>query len=272
MHKLVFLLFPLICSLPARAQVKDDIWDVYMARYKDSVGSTVLDMSLKYIAPIKDLPFLVKTGIHFKGCSAEGLPKDDQVFATLHEVSDTTEAYMAGNFNCRLAGTFMYSCARTDYYYISDTTNVRNKLVEFYKHRFSNEQYIIEIRGDAHWSAYLDFLYPNEETQEYMRNTKVTMQLQKSGDNLVQPRQVDHWAYFANTKDREDFTNYITAKGFNVEETNKATSGVLPYSLKFSRVDKVDLDTISAITLELRRQAVKNNGNYDGWETSVIKQ
>jgi hypothetical protein len=144
-------------------------------------------------------------------------------------------------------------------------------LSSLHEHSFKNEQYIIEIREDTGWAAYLEFLYPNEETLEYMNNMKVVMKLQEAGDKLIKPREVDHWAYFANLKDRQDFAIYVTDKGFKIKETSLTGKGDLRYSLNFSRVDKVHIASISTITLDLRRKAKVNNGNYDGWETLVIK-
>lgn len=71
-------------------------------------------------APFKELPFLLKTGVHFKGCTTEGLP-DDQEFTRLHEISDSAQTCIAKNFHYKLVGTFTYKCTRTDYYYIQDT-------------------------------------------------------------------------------------------------------------------------------------------------------
>ena len=169
-----------------------------------------------------------------------------------------------------MAGTFTYQCERKGYYYIKDTNNIREKLSALYKKQFPTYQAIINIREDADWEAYLTFLYPNEETMEYMRNEKIVMKLNEAGDKLDKERPVDHWLYFPNAKARDSFVVYATVKGFKIE-SQEMIDGIKPYQLHISRVDKADLSSISQLTLQLRREARKYDGDYDGWETFVVR-
>jgi hypothetical protein len=82
---------------------------------------------------------------------------------------------------------------------------------------------------------------------------------------------VDHWIYFSTEADRNCFIRYATQDNFKVESKDKDSNLKLPFKLQLSRTDKVDLSSISKLTLELRRQAKKCNGDYDGWETFVVK-
>jgi hypothetical protein len=259
------------CCLSVNAQKNEGDWDIYMATYQDGPGSTVFNKSLKQGAPYSDLPYLLKAGVHFTGCSGEGLPEQER-FSKLYEISDSVSAYMDRLLENRLAGTFTYQCSRTDYYYIKDTANIRKKLEAAFEEHFKGEHLIIEIKADAEWKAYLEFLYPNEETQDYMENLKVVMRLHNDGDSLKAARQVDHWAYFANELDRENFRNYVIGKGFKIEEKFKSERADFSFGLKFSRADKVDINSICIVTRDLRQQAKKFQGDYDGWETFVIQK
>jgi hypothetical protein len=140
-----------------------------------------------------------------------------------------------------------------------------------YQTRFPGYTPYITIKKDEGWSAYLEFLYPNEETLDYMGNQKVLMALEKAGDKLEKARTVDHFVYFKTEADRTCYINYLLKHKFRI--TAKEASGIkeTPYKLIFSRLDKIDLSSISKITLELRKQAAMCNGDYDGWETVVIK-
>jgi hypothetical protein len=46
----------------------------------------------------------------------------------------------------------------------------------------------------------------------------------------------------------------------------------LKYQLQISRTDSVETSYISKITIELRKKAKELNGEYDGWETFVVKE
>lgn len=124
---------------------------------------------------------------------------------------------------------------------------------------------------DATWSVYNESLYPNEETFEYMRNQKVVGKLAEAGDKLDKERLVEHWIYFTTEKDRECFVDYATRQGFNIDSKDKTKHAESPFQLKISRSDKVDLPSISQVTLTLRKEAGKCEGDYDGWETVLVK-
>ena len=245
-------------------------WDVYMAQYEKGAGSTILDLSYKTTAPLKKYPFLLVTGVITRNCGSDGLP-EKSAFEDLYKVSDKLKIVIDNNYENKFVGTFTYQCKRSDYYYLTDTINLRQKLDSFYKKEFPTFDKTIKIQADSKWDTYLTFLYPNEETLEYMSDQKVVLSLTNAGDNLTQPRKVDHWLYFNNSIDRDKFAKYIVLQNFTIEKKQFMKDSELQYELQISRVDKVNLESITQITRQLRNDVSKFNGNYDGWETFVIK-
>jgi hypothetical protein len=132
-------------------------------------------------------------------------------------------------------------------------------------------QKYITLKNDVGWEAYLTFLYPNEETYDFMTNEKVILHLTKEGDDLSEPRQVDHWLYFQSEVDRDKFISYALKEKYKIESKKIVPNTKLKYQLQISRIDNVGINSISKITLELRKKAKDLNGEYDGWETFVIK-
>lgn len=260
------LLSVLLSASTLLSFAQDEEWEVYMAGYEKGPGSTLVNMSYKANAPFRQYPFLLIAGVTFPDCDSTGLPAKT-AFDQLYAVSDQIQAILS---NYKLAGTFTYQCERMDYYYLADTAGLRNKLEPVYKN-FPRLQPILKIRTDTSWEAYLSFLYPNEETQEYMANEKILLHLVKEGDNLSQPRQVDHWLYFSSSADRDRFSAYIVTEKYKIENKQLVAEARLPYQLQISRVDKVDIGAITAITTSLRKKAEQYGGDYDGWETFVIK-
>src|SRR5690606_31557606 len=131
-------------------------------------------------------------------------------------------------------GTFTYQCVRLDYIYVTDSVSVRAELSELYKTEFPAYKYFIDIKFDSEWEVYLQFLYPNIETQEFMANEKVLVQLRQSGDDLSTPRQVDHWLYFKDKRSRNSFVESLNKEGFKIEGKDKIKDSVLPYQLHLS--------------------------------------
>jgi len=143
--------------------------------------------------------------------------------------------------------------------------------MELYQKKFPGYEPYIGLKEDRAWKYYIDFLFPNNAVQEYMRNIKVVVKLSEAGDKLDKPRQVDHWIYFESEANRERFIQYAIKEKFKVEKRDKLKDRDLPYLLQISRVDRVDMPSISLVTVELRKQAELYKGKYDGWETVVIK-
>lgn len=269
MRKLIFYISLTLIANKSFTQ-DNDHWEVYMAQYEKMPGSTLVNMSLKEKAPVQQFGYLLITGVTFKNCTSDGFPTQSE-FDKLYAVSDSVRKIVASTVKYLAVGTFTHECERTDFFYISDTSHLRQKLTALYKKRFPAYTPIIKLKEDKEWKAYLTFLYPNDETIEYIKNDKVVMKLQEAGDKLEKERLVDHWLYFKTSGDRDNFINYAKAHQFKIETTETVKNTKLPFQLHLTRTDKVDLPSISQITLQLRKEALKYNGQYDGWETFVVR-
>jgi uncharacterized protein (TIGR01619 family) len=249
----------------------DENWDAYLAAYDSGVGSTTLNMAFANAAPFKQFPFLITTGVAFTPCDSGGLPMTEQM-DSLYKIQDDIQKVISSVTANKVAGTFTYRCDRLVYIYVHDTLHVRDKLVDLYENRYKKHTTYLDIKLDDIWEAYFTFLYPNEETQDYMSNQKVVDQLEEAGDNLEKPRPVDHWLYFRTEKDRDAFIESIKIDGFKIESTDLVQESEYPHQLKISNITAVDIDIISTVTLKLNKIAKEHNGDYDGWETVVVKE
>jgi len=266
--KTYLLASSLLLTTQSFSQTED--WEVYMARYEKGPSSTIVNMVIKQIAPNLNFPFLFSAGVNFTNCTNDGLPAPGEL-DNLNRISDSVVAVLNRSVKNVIVGTFTYQCQRRDYFYVADTTGLRQQIIDLLSKYFPKYTPAFNVKPDKDWAAYLEFLYPNEETFNYMQNEKVLMQLQNAGDKLEKERQVDHWLYFKTESDRECFIQYATQAHFKLESKEKDVTLALPFKLQLSRIDKVDAPTINKITLELRKQAKKCKGDYDGWETFVIK-
>jgi hypothetical protein len=249
---------------------QDGNWEVYLAQYEKGPGSTVLNMDIKNIAPNKNLPFLFSAGVNFTNCTTDGLPASAE-FSNLNRISDSITALVNRLVKNTIVGTFTYQCQRRDYFYVPDTSDLRQQVTNLIIKRFPGYTPAFNIKLDNEWEAYLTFLYPSETIMEYIKNEKVVAQLLKAGDKLEKPRQVDHWLYFKTNVDRNCFIEYANREHYKVETKETMPNGAYLFKLHISRTDNVDLASISKITLELEHEAKKCNGDYDGWETEVVK-
>lgn len=273
MKKIFAILLIFIFSvLQITAQNSAEQWDNYMAIYEnEKPGSTTLRMDLINSAPIKKFKYVLVTGLTYETSKENGFP-ENETFSLLHKIADELIEIIKEETEFILVGSFMYNNERLEYFYIKEQKNIVSKIKNFYKSNYPEYKFYLNLKEDKEWKYYRDFLYPNEETQNYMADQSVLRNLEEAGDNLTKARRVDHWLYFSNKLDLNKCKEKLLKLNFKIHNTgiNKETN--LPFELQVWRVDNVDIDSIYPITSDLRKIAKKLNGKYDGWETSVEKE
>lgn len=263
-----FLFLFLFSSNFLLSQNEED-WDVYMASYDEGAGATTVRMDLINVAPVKDYSFIIIAGVKYEP-DENGFPLNPM--SELHLIEDSLISALSSK-EVILAGAFTYQGERLSYFYAKDTLGIRSLLEKKYLSHFPNIKYpALRIEDDKEWGAYLTFLYPNEDIQNYMGDQAVLNQLAAAGDDMTTPRQIDHWVYFATAEDGKEFVKQVKLEGFQVEKINKLEDRELPFQLQFFKESKIDLDSVYELTTHLRLLAKKYNGDYDGWETFIIKK
>jgi hypothetical protein len=70
---------------------------------------------------------------------------------------------------------------------------------------------------------------------------------------------------------RKQFAEWAVQQNFKIKGQELSKKSDMSFGIQISRTDKVDIQSISAVTLQLRKKAKSLDGDYDGWETFVIK-
>ena len=260
----------IILSHSIFAQNESENWDVYMASYDEGKpGSTTVRMDLIDSAPFKDYEYILITGISYESEREDGLPNGDSTFKLLYSLGDALVNLLDSYGENISVGSFTYNFERLEYFYLKSKDGIEEKINDFYTSNYPEHKYYLNIKEDKDWSYYKEFLYPNDETLNYMSDQKVVMALQEASDKLTKARRVDHWVYFDNKSRMEAFKNEVLKQGFEIEFSGKIDSTALPFQCRIFRVDYVGIDSIYSITSSLRKLAKQFDGDYDGWETSV---
>jgi regulator of RNase E activity RraB len=87
---------------------------------------------------------------------------------------------------------------------------------------------------------------------------------------MTEQREVDHYIYFNDSNNRNEFKKEILDLGYEVTNEGKKEDYDNPFSLIITRLDSVTHNDINDITAELFDLAEEHDGIYDGWETKVI--
>lgn len=244
-----------------------DEWDFYFFEQNDRPASIFVDLGISGDAPISGYPISACLCLDMRSPRHDGLSSNAE-YDTLIEIEDAL-----GNPPLRAmlyVGRLTAGGRRDLYFYTSDPTSLeaalRERMAAFpgYAWRFSH-------RPDPEWRVYVEFLHPDEEQRHSISNRSVCDNLQQHGDELVASREIDHWAYFPDPAARDAFLARAALLGYGVRETHDPDQAQDRYAARVFREDVPAHAAIDATTHPLIRFARELGGDYDGWETFVVK-
>lgn len=246
----------------------EEQWDFYFGNVDDKPGSFYLDMGLCKIAPVKNMPHFIYVSLKMNDPREDGLTSNRE-YDALIQIEEVLVDALKENHDIIYVGRLTSDGTRDFYFYSSETSFVEKTISDALV-RFPRYQYDYELKDDKEWSYYFDFLYPDAMQFQSIINRHVINNLEKSGDKLTQPREVNHWIYFKSARERIRYIEKVKEKGFKIENISvRDHERDFKYSLTISRVDHVGYDDVDDYVLYLWELANELGGKYDGWETSV---
>jgi hypothetical protein len=138
-----------------------------MATYDTGPGSTRVNMGLKGQAPFSQYSTLIVTGTTYKA-QKMGLPSPAD-FARLDALSADVIATIESRTPSMYVGTFTSDSEQLHYVYVKDAAGIEAALNALYAKVCVGCKTHIKIKQDPAWSAYRDFLYPNQATRDFYR-------------------------------------------------------------------------------------------------------
>lgn len=249
---------------------KED-WAIYFCTVGENqtIGSVLVDLGLENFAPVKDKEYLTTVTTYMKSPREDGLSSAEES-ETLNKIEDHFIDLIIKKFNSIYAGRLKYDGKILSYFY-SDKSEEYESVFANVKRQYPTYRFDYDIKLEENWRAYFEVLYPSEFEMQIIQNGRVIENLENQGDKLQKERPVDHWIYFSSKDDRENFLNAINDKNFEVVEKGKTKDESRAFSLRLSRVDKADYENVNEYVMYLWEKAQEFNGDYDGWETLVIK-
>ncbi len=268
--KYIYFLFTIVFSiLGLTTNAQTEQWDTYMAKFGNKPGSVLVNMGYKEAAPDNKYPFLVITGPKALNCNSQGFPDKEEI-DRLEEILDATNNFITGVTAKALVGTLTYNCERLNYYYVKDTTGIRNAIMRLYNRNYKNYNYAINMKADKEWSTYLTFLYPDEKTLIWMDNDKLITKMLNNGDDLTKQRDINFDLYFKTDSGRNTFVGFVVSKGYKTDTSITSASHDYLYELKISKFGPVKMDAINSMTEELKNELKKYNSFYNSWEAPLV--
>ena len=106
------------------------------------------------------------------------------------------------------------------------------------------------------------------EYLQSLKNSTVCERLAGLGDDLSQPRAIDHIVSFEARQDRQLFVDFLLSEGFEIVSLPEPEEARPRYEVMFSRRD-APLEINQAV-LPLVSKVEALGGAYEGWNCEVI--
>ncbi|WP_454985390.1 DUF695 domain-containing protein [Capnocytophaga gingivalis] len=248
-------------------------WDFFMCRIEGAPASIRTNLALIEVAPLEGLTQRLQFYIKMQNPRPDGLSSNEEypilcdIEDAIGEKAEATGAVLAG---------VVRSEGFLELWFYTQNAKTLAKTCEEALQTFEGYQSGYNIAEDPEWEDYFGFLYPDEFSYQTMQNRKVLMQLEKNGDKMEVPREIDHFIYFKEAAQQQAFAKEAKAKGFKVRfnddefvEERKAEGKEYPYMVEATREDSpLAIDDIVWDLLEL---ASPFEGNYDGWGCANVQ-
>lgn len=238
-----------------------------MCRIEGAPASIRTNLALIEVAPLEGLSQRLQFYIKMQNPRPDGLSSNEE-YPILCDIEDAI-GDKAEAIGAILAGV-VKSEGFLELWFYTQNAEALAKTCEDALQTFEGYQSGYNIAEDPEWEDYFGFLYPDEFSYQTMQNRKVLMQLEKNGDKMEVPREIDHFIYFKEAAQQQAFAKEAEAKGFKVRlgddefvEEQKAEGKEYPYMVEATREDS-PLD-INDIVWDLLELASPFEGDYDGW-------
>ena len=149
----------------AQSAPREQSWS-YLASYEAGPGSIRLNLALRKLAPLVDYPYLVVTGPTYASTQRQGLPEAMDL-GRLNSLQELVVAAIAKQGPHVYAGTFTHNNEQLHYVYVRSPAGISQALAEVYAKHCAGCKVYTNIKQDPSWSAYSDFLFPNEATRAH---------------------------------------------------------------------------------------------------------
>jgi regulator of RNase E activity RraB len=248
----------------------EDKWDFYPCRVEDHPGSMNLNMSYINHAPIEGAGTVYWIDFEMPDPGEHGMGNDAS-FDLLRIIDDHVveslekqPLYYVGRLrNAGLWTMYFFGPEGLD---STIESAARLAIKDNDQTPFANGS-----KPDPGWSVYTDFIYPSPERHRWMRDRSVVDVLLDNGDQHDQPRRVDHWMYFSSKAERDEVAKACEIEDFSIENRPDDNTGGKAFGLQVYRDDPTELSHINSVTSMLTEMAANHNGEYDGWETFIIR-
>lgn len=231
-----------------------------MIGFNADVSGDVPDLEHGYVAFVK---------VMLKRPTDKGLVDPDEA-DTLMAIEDRLEMESLRYRSGKYIGRIITQGEVDLIYYLRHDFEWQDTVVAAMRH-FESYTYQAGSREDSEWEVYQKLLFPTLKEWQLIHNHHACDRLRQAGDVLKTKRAIEHTMFFEAIEDRAAFTASIIKEGFSIQAEMAPTADLPFYGLQFYRIDPAEHYDIDTLTLGLIESGERFDGQYDGWETSLVK-
>lgn len=153
------------------------------------------------------------------------------------------------------------------YFYSLNSKNLQKSIIKYLSE--SSLQFESGVVRDTKWDFYTANLMPNELEYCFMESQKIINLLEEEGDNIDISREVEHYAMFETSTQKQRFIDSAIENGFKFKDdisTDECEHGVA-----LTKVHNLQTDTLNAVIKELYDRAKIERGYYELWSTVLVE-
>lgn len=198
----------------------------------------------------------------------DGLPTSEE-FEPVTNIEDRIEAFSRNN-NDWYVGRVTVGGYRIFYVY---TSRDEPTWMNFVEELGGATGYDIRstYRDDPEHKGYRDDLYPTDDDWQVIKDLQVIENLESDGDDGSQSRKIDHWVYFDEETAAKEFVLWAENNRFTRDPEHSHETDDGRYCVRLFHHGTIRIGDISSHTIALSRKAAEYGGDYDGWETPILK-
>jgi hypothetical protein len=246
----------------------EEYWDSYYCRIGGVPTSVSLNLALLDDSPDPQRPTLMRVQIGALAHRDNGMPSSEE-FDTLAALEDQIIELITPR-SCIHLGALTSPAGRQVAFYAPADSELTAESFNFIPPSRRPADFF-QAEPDEQWSFYRDFMYPNPSTLRMMHDNIVLRRLDELGDIREAERRIDHWIYFDSATAANEFADWARQNGYNAELLEVTDDRPTP-GVQLHHTSNLLPDTIYPITDSLRIQAETMHGEYDGWETFIVRQ
>jgi regulator of RNase E activity RraB len=216
--------------------------------------------SFKYKA---DNPWLFSVFVKY-----DGLDEEQSGYEEFLEAKESLIIALEHKDKAHYVGSRVVDGWNELYFYSSSS----KELDSIVKKILTSSNYIYEsnVVRDTKWDFYETQLFPTELEVHHIQSEKIIFLLQEEDDDLSVPREVEHYAAFDTSSQKDRFINIALDIGFSLKDeisTDEYENGIA-----LVKVHAPTSQEVKKVVEELFTLIKKEHGFYEGWSTTLANE